>query len=565
MQATLDPTELDLDVRQPPPGRPRALLPLRHLHLRRLTLVVVALGVVWRVVHYLLAYPIWGDEGFVAINFLVLDAAGMLGPLKWGQIVSAGYMWIGLAACKWLGTSEWALRFPSFVFGIASLLLFYRFAWRVLPLPAAALAVSILAVAYYPIRHATEVKPYALDMLVSLSLTMLAWAVVQRPQSASRWIGLIGLGAAAPWLSYPSAFVGGGAGILLTYLLVGRRFGRSVGLGWAAFGLVLVGSFIVMYLTYGRAQAEFGSRLVEIEMWRKAFPPSLAHPLDFIGWMLWMHTGNMFAYPVGSDNGGSTATFLLVCVGAARLWRQNRPLLVLLLSPLVLAFIAGALQRYPYGASARTSLFMAPAFCLLAGVGLWRVIAWCARGGFSLHALRIGTRQVWIEWGRGPLVRLAVCVLLLIAVGGSIYSIKARGDDSAEQRSRNAITQIRDRTLPGDQWVIFNAIERVPYAPYLGDWRGTGGQFVFDVARFAPGLVTWAPPPGSVPVTGRVWLMAYRGVKVEFPEALFSAYRDAFEARFGAGQAETHLIKERDGRVESIELVVYSSAGNPRQ
>jgi hypothetical protein len=565
MPATLDPTELDLDVRQPPPGRPRALLPLNHLHLGRLTLVVVALGIVWRVIHYLLAFPIWGDEGFVAINFLVRDAAGMLQPLKWGQIVSAGYMWIGLAACRWLGTSEWALRFPSFVFGIASLLIFYRFAWRVLPLPAAALATSILAIAYYPIRHATEVKPYALDMLVSLGLTVLAWAVFQRPQSAWRWLALIGLGAAAPWLSYPAAFVAGGAGILLTILLVRRRFDRSIGLGWAVFGLLLVASFVAMYSTYGRAQAEFGSRLVEIDMWRKAFPPSLAHPLEFIGWMLWMHTGNMLAYPFGSDKGGSTATFLLVCVGAVRMWRQNRSLLVLLLSPLALAFIAGALQRYPYGASARTSLFMAPAFCLLAGVGLWRVIACCARGAFALRSLRIGARQIWIEWGRGPLLRLAVCVFLLTGVGGSIYSIKERGEDSPEQRSRDAVTAVRNRTLPGDRWVIFNAVEPVPYAPYLGDWKGTGGQFVFDVARFAPEALTWAPPPEAVPKSGRVWLMAYRGVKVEFPESQFAAYRDALTARLGSPSAETYWIKERDGRTEAIELLAYPNAGTPGQ
>ena len=177
MSPTLDPAELDLDVRLPPAGRPRAILPFSMLHLGRLTLVLVALGIIWRVIHYALAFPIWGDEAFVAINFIVRDAKGMLGPLEWGQIVSVGYMWSGLAACKLLGTSEWALRLPSFLFGLTALLLFYRFARRVLPLPAAALAIGILAAAYYPIRHATEVKPYALDMLVSLVFSMLAWSV----------------------------------------------------------------------------------------------------------------------------------------------------------------------------------------------------------------------------------------------------------------------------------------------------------------------------------------------------------------------------------------------------
>lgn len=557
MTPTLDSSELDLDVRQPPPGRPRPLLPLHRLDLRRLTIVIVALGIVWRIVHYVLAFPIWGDEAFVAVNFLVRDFGGMLDRLEWGQIVPVGYMWIGLAACKLLGTSEWALRLPSFLFGIAALLLFYRFARRVLPLPAATLAIGILAASYYPIRHATEVKPYALDMLVSLGLSMLAWAVYQSPQSAARWFALIFLAAAAPWLSYPSAFVGGAVGILLTILLFRHRFHPAIALGWCVFGVVLISSFVAMYERYGREQAEYGKRLVEIEMWRRAFPPSLLNPLEFLGWMLRIHTGNMLAYPAGGDKGGATATFLLVCIGAARMWRRNLPLLTLLLSPLVLAFIAGALQKYPYGASARTSLYMAPAFCLLAGLGVWQVIAWIARPIFALRALRIGERSIWYEWGRAPLVRLAACLLLVIGVAGSMYSINERAQPTPEQRSRDAVTELRRRTLPADRWVIFNAITSVPYAPYLGDWKGTGGQFVFDVVRFAPCPLDWAPPPERIAAPGAVWLLAYRGVKVPFPEEQFAEYCKAVSARLGPPVEETHFIKERDGRTEAIEVRAF--------
>jgi hypothetical protein len=564
MTPTLDPAELDLDVRQPPPGRPRPLLPLQQLNLGLLTIVLVVLGIVWRIIHYALAFPIWGDEAFVAVNFLVRDYGQMLRDLEWGQIVSVGYMWIGLTACKLLGPSEWALRLPAFIFGIAALLLFYRFARRVLPLPAATLAIGILAAAYYPIRHATEVKPYALDMLVSLALSMLAWAVYQRPQSAARWFALILLAAAAPWLSYPAAFVGGAAGILLTILLCRQRFHPAIALGWCVFGVVLISSFVAMYQAYGHEQAEYGKRLVDIEMWRKAFPPSPLKPLELLGWVFWVHTGNLLAYPVGGDKGGSTATFILVCIGAARLGRRNFALLTLLLSPLVLALVAGALQKYPYGASARTSLYMAPAFCLLAGLGLWQVIAWIARPTFSLRALSFGQRSLWYEWGRAPLVRLAASCLLVLCVAGSIYSVRERGQLTPEQRSRDAVTQLRRRTLPGDRWVVFNAITPVPYAPYLGDWKGTGGQFVFDVVRFAPCPLEWAPPPERISATGPVWLLAYRGVKVPFPEAQFAAYCEALSARLGPPIRETHFIKERDGRVEAIEICAYRPT-TPRQ
>ncbi len=42
---------------------------------------------------------------------------------------------------------------------------------------AALLAVGVFAASYYPVRHGTEVKPYATDLLASILLTALGWAV----------------------------------------------------------------------------------------------------------------------------------------------------------------------------------------------------------------------------------------------------------------------------------------------------------------------------------------------------------------------------------------------------
>ncbi|MBI5865246.1 MAG: glycosyltransferase family 39 protein [Planctomycetes bacterium] len=540
---------------------PRPLLALRRLHLGRLAFVFVLLGLLWRFVHYIVAYPVWGDEGFVAVNFLVRDAAGMLKPLEWGQIVPAGFMWLGLAAYRVFGASEWALRLPAFVAGCAALMLFYRFARSTVSRPAALLAVGILAAAYYPVRHTAEIKPYAQDMLVSLCLTMLAWAIYRRPRNVWAWIGLILFAAAAPWLSYPSAFVGGAAGLLLTWLLLRERLDRRLLVGWALFGLVLLGSFIAMYRTYGLAQAEYGSRLVEIEMWKKAFPP-VKEPLKLLGWMAWVHSGNMLAYPMGSDYGGSTLTLLLVIVGTIQLWRRERPLCVLLITPLGLALFAAAIQRYPYGASARTSLYMAPAFCLLAGVGAWTLIARFVRYDFRLHTFRIAGRSVTIEWGRGPLVRLLAMAILVLLVVGPIYSSWRRGRPSPEQTSRDAIVDLRSRTQAGDRWLVFNAIEPSPDAPWLGDWKGTGGQFVFDVVRFAPSELAWAAPPQDVNAgVGRVWLIAYRGVKVDFPQQQFDAYLERLKRNFAVANSESWLIKARDGREERIDVWLLAPKG----
>lgn len=576
------------------------LLSFRRLHLGRLCIVLLATGIFWRVLHWALAYPIWGDEGFVAVNFLVRDAAGMLEPLEWGQIVSVGYMWIGLLTSRLLGTSEWALRLPSLIFGIASLLVFWRMARKALAIPAAVLALGFLAAAYYPVRHAAEVKPYALDLLVSVTYAILAIELRHRPEWTRGWIALIALAALGPWFSYPAAFVGGGVALFFAHLawqhnraagkrphvaLKGRKarndrlpskpadpisaYSRGAAQRKLAtlylscclvFGIVLVGSFLAMYLTYGKEQAEFSAKLISIEMWEKTFPP-LSRPVEFVKWFLFMHTGNMLAYPIGGDYGASTLTFLLVIAGSLRLWRRDRSLLLLLLAPLLLTFLAAAFKKYPYGGSARTSLYMAPAFCTLAGVGLWWAMAILVRQGYSLLQIPVGPRKLVFDWGRGPLVRFAVLVFAVIAGAGAIASAASRGKLTPEQISRDAVTALRDRSRPHDCWVLFNAKDPVDYAPWLGDWHGTGGQFVFDIVRFAPCKVEWAPRPEFVAAeNGRVWLLAYRGVKAKFPDEQFAAYFARFVSRFGEPAGQRWRIKEKEnseGKLEALDVYQF--------
>ena len=61
------------------------------------------------------------------------------------------------------------------------------------------------------------------------------------------------------------------------------------------------------------------------------------------------HTGNLFAYPLGGQHGGSVLTFLACAVGIIVLARTGRrPLLVLLTVPFLLNLLAAALGKYPY-------------------------------------------------------------------------------------------------------------------------------------------------------------------------------------------------------------------------
>lgn len=559
--------------------------------------ILLAAGLAWRVVRYGLAFPIWGDEAFVAVNLLTRDFSGMIQPLEYGQIVPLLFMWLELAVCRVLGPGELALRLPSFIAGILTLLLFWYWSARVLPRWPAVLALGFLAAAYYPVRHAAEVKPYATDLLVSLSLTVLTWRVLCRgrgrgprcgfapvncprsqtapagpapsavPAGCGRDFGLLlVLGMVAPWASYPSVFVAGACALILGWDWLRRdRSGRGLA-GPAALAACVAASFLWMLLAYGHPHAQAAARLTEIGMWRQTFPP-LSRPWELPAWLAAIHTGYMLAYPLGGSAPGSIVTLALVIVGALRLWKRQRLLLGLLLLPLPLTFVAAALEKYPYGGSARTSLYLAPAFCLLGGLGLYVALAGLVRLRRRWSWLRqLGRRIFRRELRLAELALAAAVMLALIPAAGAARDLLRPYKSESVVRSRNAVQTVAARTSTADVWVIFNSIERVDYAPYLGDWSGTGGQFVFDVLRFAPGKLAWAPRPQHVAPDpgGDVWLLAYRGVKAEFPQNQLDAYVAALAARFGTPSHERHLIKQRGTRIEALDVYHFAAPGARR-
>src|SRR5438445_1040312 len=70
------------------------------------TLVTVVLGLVWRTVRYSLAFPLWGDEAFVAVNLLARDLAGLARPLEFFQVVPPGFLWAEWLVVDILGSGE---------------------------------------------------------------------------------------------------------------------------------------------------------------------------------------------------------------------------------------------------------------------------------------------------------------------------------------------------------------------------------------------------------------------------------------------------------------------------
>ncbi len=101
-----------------------------NLQIARMTLAFVGLGLLIRLVRFLVVYPIWHDEAFVAVNFLNRGYLDLLRPLDYYQACPILFLWIELTAVRLFGFSESALRLFPFICGLASVLLFRHVAAR---------------------------------------------------------------------------------------------------------------------------------------------------------------------------------------------------------------------------------------------------------------------------------------------------------------------------------------------------------------------------------------------------------------------------------------------------
>lgn len=398
-----------------------------------LLLSAIGLGIAWRLVRYLLAFPIWDDEAMLCLNFLGRDLAGMLDPLDHWQVAPPLFLMTQWTSHRLLGGSEWAMRLLPQLASLGSLGLFWLLTRTVLPRRPALWATALLAVSIWPVSMGSLIKPYAGDLFWSLALTLPAAHLLWDPENRRWWGWLTAATPVALTASYPAVFIGGGVGLALTGSMLHHRRWRDV-LPLGIFGTALVGSFTLVYALGVSATPEATRRAMD-GYWQDGFPPG--SPLPLAWWLLRTHLGEMAAYPIGAANGGSVATFLLAALGGAILWRKGqRSLVVLLLAPFALNFLAAALRRYPYGDSCRVCQHLAPAVCLLAGVGL---SVWTAPGR-------------WFRTERAAL--LAACLLGLVASIGIARDLVKPYRGVGDVWLRGVAAVVSEQSSPGDVLVL---------------------------------------------------------------------------------------------------------------
>ncbi|MGH7225061.1 MAG: hypothetical protein ACRELF_17705, partial [Gemmataceae bacterium] len=178
------------------------------------------------------------------------------------------------------------------------------------------------------------------------------------------------------------------------------------------------------------------------------------------------------AFPIGSQDGGSSLTTLLCLVGAWYFWTsRRRALLILCVAPFGLGLLAAVLHRYPYGASCRLCQYLAPAVCLSAGMG----------AAVLLERLRSATvRRRWI---------LGVCMaLVFVGVCGMVRDLMHPYRTVDALWTRQVMQAFAVETRSGAPIVVLNKPEEMDslfrwYLEQFGDRVSWSGQIDWEKAR----------------------------------------------------------------------------------
>ena len=257
------------------------------------------------------------------------------------------------------------LRSLSWLFGVGTLGLIWRFSRRLVEVPAALLALAAVAFSPIMVYYSKELKQYSGDAFFAVLVLWLTERLQARGGQQG-WLPLALAGVVGLGFSQPLIFTLPVAGAVLWLTLP-----RAQRLRLACLGGVWLLAAAGYYLLFIRR--EIDPELVAY--WTQDFP-DLSGLLAFFRW-LGPALYRYFWYFLGEW--GVIWGPLLLAAGMTVMVRRGRGRVLLYLGgPLLLAFGAACLHRYPfmahYGGN-RLMLFSAPVLYLLVAAGGWGIFA----------------------------------------------------------------------------------------------------------------------------------------------------------------------------------------------
>lgn len=346
--------------------KPNSIFNDRHIHW--IIASICILGILLRLVYFFQNPNLIIDEANIARNLAARDFAGLLSPLHYEQYAPPVFLWILKAFAIVFGFSEMALRLFPLLCGMAAIFGFYKVLNSLLPVKSLWYPLAMLTLGTIYIKHSVEVKQYMPDVLITLSLILLALKTdIQKTDNRKFLLIWLVAGSVAVWSSMPSVFILAAIGAYYTSILLANKKWKSL---WlivfpALFWLV---QFIIYYQLILKQQitSDYLQNYHQ-DYFLFALPSSQEE---------WMHNGKRL-YALLGETGGYTALALvfntvLICIGLVTLYKKNKHIFLLIVVPVALVLLAAALRQYSL--IARLILFCLPLGLIIIGFGFEKLM-----------------------------------------------------------------------------------------------------------------------------------------------------------------------------------------------
>jgi hypothetical protein len=338
-------------------------------------LLALAIVLIVRLAFYAGDRQLWVDEAGLMLN--VLPSESLFAPLD--SAVQHGNPTLETVGMSIPQTAPWgfviAMRTAARLVGVS------EHALRIVPLMASLTGLAILAfflqshparlpiLLFYGcsgllIEYSTELKQYGWEGTVALML--LLW--FYRHPRAEQWnlfqvITSIMLGVTSVWLAFTSVFVLIGAGLVLLAPLAANR-SRAF---WKTLGVISLWgiSFLVYFFFSLRTGA---SNMMTANAGSMAPPVLFSIPMA--KWYIDVPL-SLAIYPLGLDIRLRAFVLVLLTIGFVACFQQNRRAACIMVSPVLITFLAALVHRYPW--APRHLVFIGFPVAWLAGCGLFEL------------------------------------------------------------------------------------------------------------------------------------------------------------------------------------------------
>lgn len=329
-----------------------------------LVTIAVIVGLLARLFIFLSGRMLWQDEAMLAVNLATRSGEELFEPFTFTQIAPIG--WILLT--DWLhaisGDFEHVARLPGFIASCASLLIFPRLARQLFSGYTVSILVGLFALNGVLIDYTAQLKPYALDVLLSTAMLTLCLSVIHDNKISKQNMILLPITSLFGALfTFTAPFVlGGFGGILILKSLIERRWNIAVFLipVLSFAGLIYIALGLGLYQVQA-SSAGFHSGYAA-NYFKDLYAPFPITGLGDITWYAWWGL-SIFEFFAGFQS-----YFLWIFAGLAGIYllaRKSLWTLAILLTPLCLSILMSYPKIYPL--LPRVNLYYFPIILILMG------------------------------------------------------------------------------------------------------------------------------------------------------------------------------------------------------